>query len=344
MTKGGYPEVRAGRLSGLFVTVILAFLAHPELARADDEAAERHFLRGQAAMSEGDPTLAANEFLAAWRAEPSAKTLLAVAIAYEAAGDRASARAYYWWYLNSGAAQPPEQEWLFPKILALSGAPPAKPPKPKAEPAPPAKAEALAPASRARPPAPPPQTQPLPEPLPEPTPPRPVPPPRASTKQPVPPAPRQAPRPRAAMDDEPTPPPHKPGATPAETAPTHERWYGLPMLLVEPVAFAAVVGGASSDNSELVTVGVLGMVLISPLVHGYHDHGARGWGGFFLRGGGALIGAISAGSTGAAVGYGAGFLTDAFLLARDEAPDAPSVMPVVDLGEGHASFGLAGTF
>lgn len=117
------------------------------------------------------------------------------------------------------------------------------------------------------------------------------------------------------------------------------------MLILEPVAFAAVVGGADSDETGVVTVGVLGLIFISPFVHGYHDHGARGWGGFFLRAGGAAVGAAGGGSTGAAVGYAAGFLTDVFLLARDDVPDEPpGVVPVVDVGEGHASFGLAGTF
>ena len=110
MTKGARQGVRPRCLSGLFVTVISAFLAHPGLAHAQAGEASAHYRRGQAEMSAGDAGAAARDFLLAYREEPSAKTLLAVAMAYEKAGDAGSARAYYWWYLNSGAASAEEQE------------------------------------------------------------------------------------------------------------------------------------------------------------------------------------------------------------------------------------------
>jgi hypothetical protein len=116
------------------------------------------------------------------------------------------------------------------------------------------------------------------------------------------------------------------------------------MLVLEPIAFGALLSGVEDDRPGVVTAGVIGILFIGPLVHGYNDHGARGWGGFLLRAGGASIGAAAGGSTGAVVGYLAGFLSDAFLLARDQVADAPGVTPVVDVGSGHASFGLAGSF
>jgi hypothetical protein len=172
MTKGRKPAARHRITPGLLVPVILvlSLLVPIAPARAANDAASLHFNRGQVAMSQGDPVAAAHEFLAAWRAEPTARSLLAAAIAFEKAGDRDAAVAYYWWYLNSGAASAKEQEWLFPRILALSTSekPPAptepkpskpKPSKPEPEPEPkPEKPRALL-APTPPPPAPPARTE-----------------------------------------------------------------------------------------------------------------------------------------------------------------------------------------
>jgi len=309
MTKGGLPTVPRALLLGTIVT----FLGYAHPAFAGRDAARAHYERGRLAMSQGNHQLAATEFLAAWGEEPSPRTLLAIAMAYERAGDPQAASGYYWWYLNSGAATPAESEWLFPKIVALSTtqARPVEAPKPPPAPAP-KSAPAPAPA-----PTPDPESAQVPGPGPEPGP---------DPEE----VPSRRPEPRPPSDD--------------TASPTTPRWYGLPMLLTEGVGFGVLVAGVENDSGETVALGVATVLLTSPIVHTYYGHGARGWGGFFLRLGGAALGGAAGDEEGAAVGYITAFLLDAFLNARDEVPAESSVAPLVQIRDGHATFGLAGSF
>jgi hypothetical protein len=142
-------------------------------------------------------------------------------------------------------------------------------------------------------------------------------------------------------------------------------WYGKPLVIVDGVAFAAFVGGMVAGDSmpagAAVGAGGLSLVVMGPMVHFSHQHGARGLGSLVLRTGAvAFAGLISlkpfcAGGkdcdadgwnvAGAATLLGVLFLDD-FVLANEAAPArgrvwSPTVAPVPG---GGATLGLAGTF
>ncbi len=301
MTKGGPPSARALAVLSLFVVVMWQIRpAHASPARA-----RAHFERGQAAMSQGDPALAATEFEAAWQAERAPRALLAIALAYEKAGDRQAAMAYYWWYLNSGAASASEESWLFAKIVELSAEAPARP-----------KAVATSPAPSE---------------------------PRRKTEAAPAPAPREPapPAPHASREVHFPPPDDAPEAP----GPTRPRWYGAPMLVTEGIGLGILVGGVAGDAQQAIVLGTIVVVVTSPVVHTYYGHGGRGWGGLFLRLGAAGLGALAGGTTGATVGYLGALALDSLAMARDDVPEEKNQFaPLIEVGNGAASFGLAGTF
>jgi cell division septation protein DedD len=320
MTNGG--TIRTVR-AGLTLAVALALvLSGSRAAAADSDAAALYYARGQQAMGAGDPARAANEFRSAWRAAPAPRTLLAIAIAYERAGDARSAMGYYWWYLNSGAASASEQEWLFPHIVELSTVAPRPVAKPAVVASTEAKPAEAKPAEAKPAEAKPAEAKPA-EAKPAPTKPAPAPPAR-----------------RVVLP----PPPRSPDHDTTASGPTTSRWYGLPMVIGEGLSFLTLAVGAQNDSGGAVALGVLGCTLISPIVHASNGHGARGWAGFFMRAGGAGLGALAGGSDGAAVGYTAAFVLDALVLARDDVPVEPKLVPTLSLGAGGATLGLAGSF
>ncbi len=294
------------RIVSLYALVAVAGVTcAPAAARADETSARRHYEAGERALADGDTTRAAEAFRTAYRARPEPETLLAIAVAYERAGDELATAAYYWWYLNSGAATGSEQAWLFPKIVALTGDG--------------ASAAAVV------------VTKPVPVPRPAPEKAKPVPRPAPEKATPL-----LAPK-------KPMPAPGPAPRLPADRA-TQPRWYGLPLLVTEGVSFAILIGGVESDTDGAVAIGILGVMLSGPIVHTYYGHGRRGWGSLGLRFLGTGLGGLAGEETGALVGYLSALALDSLLIARDEVPIEPSVTPTVNARDGSVTFGLAGRF
>lgn len=182
-----------------------------------------------------------------------------------------------------------------------------------------------------------------------------------------------------AMADEAAPAPSELEAeegTPLAQAPDSYRpnpWYGWQTLVVDTASIPALYLGNKSHDGVPAALGVVGYLVVNPLIHGAHGEGLKGFGSFWLRlalpvvsgaialemaadcrdkdtgwdfflrdcqdralGYGVLIGqVVAAGIDAALLGY---------RRADDVASTPPRVMPTLSLAGERTTLGVAGTF
>jgi hypothetical protein len=109
-----------------------------------------------------------------------------------------------------------------------------------------------------------------------------------------------------------------------DAPPTEPRWYGRSLMLADAASFGIFLAGTRSEAPGLVGVGLGGMILGGPIVHGLHGHLGRGGVGLLVRLGGFALGGMvggligdSARDAGSALGYLGGAAFDGLYLCRD---------------------------
>jgi hypothetical protein len=94
----------------------------------------------------------------------------------------------------------------------------------------------------------------------------------------------------AATDDRDLPP-----ALPEKDLRNGGKWYGGQILAIDGTALAMAALGFGQEESSLSTVGVIGFLVATPIVHAAHGKGGRAWGSVGLRlalpAGGAIVSA-----------------------------------------------------
>jgi hypothetical protein len=103
------------------------------------------------------------------------------------------------------------------------------------------------------------------------------------------------------------------------------RWYGRTLIVSELASSAVWLTGKSTDSTSLADLGLAGMILSAPLVHGLRGHWARAGVGLLVRVGGSLLGSQAAGAlggdgwrrAGALTGYLGAVAFDGLYLCRD---------------------------
>ncbi len=249
-----------------------------------------------------------------WQDRDPAQALIA-ARAFEEASAPAEAAAYWWIYLNTAELEPGAAASVIERIAALHQTRSAPTTAPEPAPAPaPAPAAELQPAPRAAEPAAP----------------------RAADADP-----ERLPPPRAAA----APRPQLPRVAVTVTREPGRRAYGGKLAIADVTGLSVIVIGAGSDSGGAVFIGVIGLLLAIPVIHGVHPGGGSGLLGLVLRGAGAGIGGAAGGEAGAVGGYLAAALLDDALLARytpERRRRAPKVSPllVVDRQRAVAGIGM----
>jgi hypothetical protein len=122
----------------------------------------------------------------------------------------------------------------------------------------------------------------------------------------------------AVTDDRDLPP-----ALPEKDPRNGGKWYGAQILAIDGTTLAMAALGFGNEDPDLAAVGALGFLVATPIVHGLHGKGGRGWGSVGLRlalpVGGAIIAGDSA-EVGAFVGAMGATLIDALRAYDDPAP------------------------
>jgi hypothetical protein len=113
-----------------------------------------------------------------------------------------------------------------------------------------------------------------------------------------------------------------PAALPEKDLRNGGKWYGAQILAIDGTALAMATLGFGQEESSLSTVGVIGFLVATPIVHAAHGKGGRAWGSVGLRlalpAGGAIVSADNPG-LGAFIGAMGASVIDA-LRAYDDRP------------------------
>ncbi len=150
-------------------------------------------------------------------------------------------------------------------------------------------------------------------------------------------------------------------ATPTRNGP--RRWYGLPILATDGVAYGMFAAAALEEPTSGVTwpIGVASFVLGGPIVHLTRGQWGHAGLSFLMRGGlpvaGALLGASGCVDGGGGCGQGviglavvgmvAATVIDVAALSYEPVPvpvPTPTIQPAVSIGAQHAWVGASGTF
>jgi hypothetical protein len=143
-----------------------------------------------------------------------------------------------------------------------------------------------------------------------------------------------------------------PPALPEKDRQRGGKWYGAQTLAIDGTALAMAAVGFSREQDMLTGLGVTGFLVATPILHGTHGKGGRGWGSLGLRlalpAGGAIVSGENP-ALGAFFGAMGASVIDA-LRAYDDPKQAPPkarsrtvlLSPIV--GKKSAGLTFAGSF
>jgi hypothetical protein len=116
----------------------------------------------------------------------------------------------------------------------------------------------------------------------------------APSPAPAPPAPPPSPAPKISSPPAPADPEDSPPSTEPEPErdPDETRWYGWQVLAADASSFAVVALGSRTNTPALGWLGIGGMFLASPIVHGFHDRWGATVASLGMRIGLALVGGV----------------------------------------------------